>query len=242
MIYLNVSDLGLIILFALLSGSTIFVGGLLSHYFGDHVKNGLIKAEIIHFIIALGGGILLAAVGLVLVPEGMDALPLVAVVVCFTGGAFAFFYLNKYIEKIGGAKSQLVALLSDFIPESIAMGAVFTQNSSLGALLAIIIAVQNLPEAFNAFMDLKTSFSNRKSLVILFVLSFSGVLAALLGYYLLSDMPMTVGGLMLFSAGGIVYLIFQDIAPMAKLKRTRIPALGASLGFLIGMVGVKLLG
>lgn len=231
-----------IILYALVAGSTIFLGGILSYYFGDHVKNGKVKAEIIHFIIALGGGVLLAAVGLVLVPEGMKALPLSAVVVCFVVGAFAFFYLNKYIEKIGGAKSQLVALLSDFIPESIAMGAVFTQNSSLGALLAIIIGVQNLPEAFNAFMDLKTSFSDRKSLIILLLLSFSGIVAALLGYYLLSDMPMTVGGLMLFSSGGIVYLIFQDIAPMAKLKRTHIPALGASLGFLIGMIGVKILG
>jgi len=119
---------------------------------------------------------------------------------------------------------------------------VFSQNTSLGTLLAIIIGVQNLPEAFNAFMDLKTTFSARKSLIILFLLSFSGIVAALFGYYLLSDLPMTIGGLMLFSAGGIVYLIFQDIAPMAKLKRTSIPALGASLGFLLGMIGVKLLG
>ncbi|MFT7161526.1 MAG: ZIP family zinc transporter [Bacteroidia bacterium] len=53
---------------------------------------------------------------------------------------------------------------------------------------------------------------------------------------------MTVGGLMLFCSGGIVYLIFQDIAPMSKLKKSWIPALGASLGFLVGMVGVKVLG
>ncbi|MFT6828777.1 MAG: ZIP family zinc transporter [Roseivirga sp.] len=55
-------------------------------------------------------------------------------------------------------------------------------------------------------------------------------------------MPKAVGGLMLFSAGGVNYLIFQDIAPMSKLKRNWIPALGASLGFLVGMVGVKILG
>jgi ZIP family zinc transporter len=47
---------------------------------------------------------------------------------------------------------------------------------------------------------------------------------------------------MLFSAGGILYLIFQDIAPLAKIKNRWEPALGASLGFLLGMIGTKLLG
>jgi zinc transporter, ZIP family len=91
-------------------------------------------------------------------------------------------------------------------------------------------------------MDLKNSFSTRKCLLILFLLSFAGVVSAIAGYYLLADMPMTVGGLMLFSGGGVIYLIFQDIAPMSKLKKNWIPALGASLGFLVGMVGVKVLG
>jgi ZIP family zinc transporter len=133
-------------------------------------------------------------------------------------------------------------MLSDFVPEAIAMGAVFTKNPTLGILLAIIIGIQNLPESFNAYMDLKTSFSARKCLIILFLLSFSGVISALAGYYLLSDMPVTVAGLMVFSSGGSVYLIFQDIAPMSRIKKHWIPALGASLGFLVGMIGVKLLG
>ena len=55
-------------------------------------------------------------------------------------------------------------------------------------------------------------------------------------------MHMTVGALMLFSGGGVIYLIFQDIAPISRLKENWIPALGASFGFLIGMIGVKVLG
>ncbi|MCB0493043.1 MAG: hypothetical protein KDC93_11575 [Cyclobacteriaceae bacterium] len=53
---------------------------------------------------------------------------------------------------------------------------------------------------------------------------------------------MMIAALMLFSSGGIVYLIFQDIAPMSKMKKSWFPALGASLGFLVGMLGVKVLG
>ena len=46
---------------------------------------------------------------------------------------------------------------------------------------------------------------------------------------------------MVFASGGILYLIFQDIAPNVKLKRAWIPALVANLGFLIGIIGEKLI-
>jgi ZIP family zinc transporter len=42
---------------------------------------------------------------------------------------------------------------------------------------------------------------------------------------------------MTFAGGGILYLVFQDIAPQAKLQRHWIPALGAVIGFLFGVMG-----
>jgi len=236
------TELQLILVYSLLSGSTVIFGGILSYYFGAHVKAGLIKVEIVHSSIAFGGGILMAAVALVLIPEGMQAVSIFPMVFFFLLGAIIFFFIDRYMERKGGTMAQLLGMVSDFIPESIAMGAVFSRNPQLGVLLALIIGIQNLPESFNAYLDLKSSYSAKKCLVILFLLSFSGVPAALAGYYLLSDMPMAIGALMLFSAGGVVYLIFQDIAPMSKMRKNWIPALGACLGFLVGMIGVKLLG
>jgi ZIP family zinc transporter len=58
---------------------------------------------------------------------------------------------------------------------------------------------------------------------------------------LLSDLPKVTAGIMTFASGGILYLIFQDIAPNVRLKRSWIPALGANLGFLIGIIGDKLI-
>ncbi len=46
---------------------------------------------------------------------------------------------------------------------------------------------------------------------------------------------------MLFAAGGILYLTFEDIAPQARLKDHRSPALGVIAGFLVGIVGQMLL-
>jgi len=42
---------------------------------------------------------------------------------------------------------------------------------------------------------------------------------------------------MLFAAGGILYSVFQDIAPQAKLDRHWLPALGAIAGFMLGLAG-----
>jgi len=47
---------------------------------------------------------------------------------------------------------------------------------------------------------------------------------------------------MLFAAGGILYLIFQDIAPQSQMKHHWGPALGAVAGFCLGMLGRLLVG
>ncbi len=236
------TDLHRIILYSFFSGSTVFLGGMLAYHFGEHVKSGLLKVEIIHSAIAFGGGILFAAVALVLVPEGMQALTLPWIVLSFAAGAVAFFFIDRYLQKRGGTISQLLGMMLDFVPESIALGAVFAANTNLGVLLAIIIGIQNFPEAFNAFLGMKTTFTVSKCLFIFFLLSFSGVISALIGYYFLTGMHITIGALMLFSGGGLIYLIFQDIAPMSQLKKSWVPALGASLGFLVGMISLKILG
>jgi ZIP family zinc transporter len=232
-----------IILYSSFAGVTVFLGGLLAKYFERYFRDGLIKEEILHTSVAFGGGIIIAAVAFILVPKGMDILPLVPMAILFLLGAIIFFFLDRYIEKKGGTISQLLAMLMDFIPEAIALGAVFATNHNLGLLLAIFIGLQNLPESFNSYLDLRNSgYTPKKCLLILFFLSFSGVFATILGYFLLSNMPQLTASLMLLSSGGILYLIFQDIAPMSKLQKSWFPALGVNFGFLVGMIGQKLLG
>lgn len=236
-------DLFKIILYSSFAGVTVFLGGLLSKYFEKYFQDGLVKEEVLHTSIAFGGGIIIAAVAFVLVPEGMNVLPLAPMAILFLTGAIIFFFLDRYIEKKGGTISQLLAMLMDFVPEAIALGAVFATDPNLGLLLAIFIGLQNLPESFNSYLDLRNSgYTSKKCLLILLFLSFSGVFAAISGYYLLSNMPQIAASLMLLSSGGILYLIFQDIAPMSKLQKSWLPALGVNFGFLVGMIGQKILG
>ena len=236
-------DLLKIILYSFFAGVTVFLGGLLSRYFEKYLHEGFLKEEIVHTAIAFGGGIIIAAVAFVLAPKGMEILLTVPMAILFLSGAITFFFLDRYIEQKGGTASQLLAMLMDFVPEAIALGAVFATDHNLGLLLALFIGLQNFPESFNSYLELRSSkYTSRKCLLILFFLSFSGVISAISGYYLLSDMPQLTASLMLFSSGGILYLIFQDIAPMSKLEKSWFPAIGVTFGFLVGMVGQKILG
>jgi ZIP family zinc transporter len=87
----------------------------------------------------------------------------------------------------------------------------------------------------------QSGFTVRKTLVIFFFLSFSGVVGAMAGHFYLSDYPDLTAYLMIFSSGGILYLLIQDIIPKSKLKNNYFSSLGATLGFLVGIIGEKII-
>jgi len=231
-----------IIIYSLFAGITIFLGGLLARTFEKYPLKR-IRSYVLHWTIAFGGGILAAAVAFVLTPKAIETFSVLPLAVIFAAGAFTFFLLDRSITKRKGVLAQTMAMLMDFVPEAIALGATFIHNHRLGMLLAFFIGLQNLPESFNAYFDLrKSNQSPQKVLLIFFLLSFLGVFAALAGRFLLINHEKLTQGIMLFAAGGILYLIFQDIAPLSKSEKRWEPALGAMLGFLVGMIGTKLLG
>jgi ZIP family zinc transporter len=234
--------LGKLLLYSGFSGITVFIGGILANLFNHHVKESPVKYEIIHFLMSFGAGIILSAIALVLIPSGMKDLGLWGVIISFLTGTLVFLCIDRYLSKKGGQTATLLAMLMDFVPEAIALGAVFAIDSSTATLLAIFIGLQNLPESFNAYRDMvQSGFTPVKSLIIFFFLSFCGIAGALIGHFVLSDFPNLTAHLMTFASGGILYLLIQDIIPKSKLDHNYITSLGASLGFLIGIIGEKLI-
>ncbi|MBJ7538718.1 divalent cation transporter [Marinomonas sp. C1424] len=216
------------------------MGGIVALVSGG--ENTETKSEINHGIIAFGGGILIAAVAFALLPEAMAVLRPVVLGAMFCFGGLLFCLLDALLSRHGGPKAQLLAMLMDFLPEALALGAVFVHDPHLGILLAVFIGAQNLPEGFNAFREMENSgIRSRMALLILFAISLFGPLAAWAGYALLQDQAIITSSIMAFAGGGIVYLIFQDIAPQAKINQHWVPALGAVLGFAVGMIGKQVL-
>ncbi len=233
------NDVTTIILYTLCAGACIPLGGAIACI--EKVRSKWLENELRHAVIAFGGGVLLAAVALVLVPEGSKYVnhSNTNVVIFLCGGIF-FFILERVAGHRRRAKPQFTAMLLDFIPESLALGGAFAIGAESAPLLAIFIGLQNLPEGFNAYRELRATppqSSAKHILGFMLLLVPIGPITAFVGWFWLSEHTAILGGIMLFASGGILYLIFQDIAPQSHMRRHWGPPLGAVIGFCVGMLG-----
>lgn len=238
----NLSIVTQIIIYSSFAGITVPVGAYLAKLFNHHTKEGKKKSMIVHTSVAFGGGIILSAVALVLIPKGLDELDLFPLIGAFVFGVVLFAVIDHKLKKSGSKLAMLMAMLMDFIPESLALGALFAEETNTAILLSVFIGLQNLPEAFNSFRDIVTSgFKEKTALIIFSLLSIFGIVGALFGHHFLRGFPGVTAFVMVFASGGILYLLFNDIIPEGNIENSSIPAFGASLGFVVGLVGEKLI-
>lgn len=223
------------------------LGGALARIAYSHESE--FTEEVMHALIAFGGGALLSAVALILVPEGAAMLPpWLALGLLFLGGV-TFYLLDLKLERSGArggggasgggsGRALLTAMLLDFLPEAVALGAMLITELATAKLLALMMFLQNVPEGFSAFGEIWRNGMDARPLMLIFVaLAGLGPLCAMLGMSFLGDQPAVLGGIMIFAAGGILYLVFQDVAPAARTRNSSAPALGAVLGFGLGLAG-----
>jgi ZIP family zinc transporter len=236
-------DLIEIVIYTALAGVCIPLGGLLARI--EHFRPRWLELEFRHFLIAFGGGILLAAVSLVLVPEGLHHVPSTSLGIgLFLGGGVSFFLFESALGHRRRERPQVSAMLLDYVPETLALGGMFAAGLDSAPLLALLIGLQNIPEGFNAYRELVSVPNSRPRsvLVFMFALVPIGPVLGVVGWIYFANNLSVLGAIMLYAAGGILYLIFQDIAPQSRLKRHWGPPLGAVLGFGVGLIGYDFLG
>lgn len=225
-----------VLLFSGLAGIAIPVGASLAYLEEERLSVDI--ADLHGAIIAFGGGVFLGAVVFVLLPTGMSEVSVAWAAVLFAGGTGAIMVVDHAIEVYAGDLGQMLAMVVDFVPEAIAFGALFGGGGSGGPVFAVLITLQNLPEAFSSFHELQgAGESGASAMARLAPLALMGPAAATLGFFLLGDDLRLVGALTLFAAGGILYLVFQDIAPQAFEEGDWLTTAAASIGFLVALVG-----
>ncbi|WP_428407692.1 ZIP family metal transporter [Hyphococcus sp.] len=228
-----------LLILLLIAAAAAIAGGALGRW--ERIHPDWMRSEWRHGVIAFGGGALLAAVSLVLVPKGMDLQPAWASLASFAAGALSFLACDRYFTNRGTPLSQLLAMLLDFVPEAIVVGAVITKNYGEALFLTLMIAAQNIPEAFNAYREITHKGGNkgmaRHALLVISLAALSGVGWGFLGYFVFHPEHVLLGSIMTFCSGGIVYLVFRDVAPQAQLERAWYPSMGAVIGFMVGMAG-----
>jgi ZIP family zinc transporter len=129
------------------------------------------------------------------------------------------------------------------VPESAGLGAAFAAGGHTGPVLVLLVALQNLPQGFNGYLEQHgPSRGAGQALWTLTWTSLLGPLAAAAGYLWLGPHPAVVAALFLAAAGGILYLLVQDVAPLAHKDGHWVPALGAVAGFVLGLACNELVG
>ena len=231
----QMNPLAEMLLWTMVAGVCIPIGAALAHV--EHVQPPWLDRALRHSAIAFGGGVLVGAVALVLVPEGSERIsyPLAAVALVGAGG-MAFMMLERLQARLKSTTPLFVAMAADFLPESLALGGMFVSNAEGAVLLALLMGLQNLPEGFNAWRELSSGlFKQRTALLLIGLVVFLGPVFGLVGWYWLTEYDAVLGAVMLFASGGILYLTFQDIAPQSRMKNRWEPPLGAVLGFALAL-------
>ncbi|TNF58686.1 MAG: divalent cation transporter [Burkholderiales bacterium] len=231
------SEVALIVVLTAAAGLCMPAGGWLAGR--ERIRPRWLETEFRHFIIAFGGGLLLGAVFQVLLPQGASMVgQAYGSVVLFVLGGLLFFAIERSLGLRRREVPQLTGMLVDFVPESVALGGLVATDPDLALVLALVIGLQNIPEGFNAYRELVGLPSMTRARILRFMLLLApiGPVAGLAAHFGLADHPRVLGAVMLMAAGGIVYLMFQEIAPQSRLRRHWAPPLGAVLG-----VGVILL-
>ncbi len=234
-------DILTIIILTSVPGACIPIGGFIASI--ERIRPNWLEREFRHFVISFGGGILIGAVSVVLIPEGLNSMDnsMYAIPV-FLAGGISFFFIERTLGLRRRESPQFMGMILDYLPEAFALGGLLALNSPVAPVLALLIGLQNLPEGFNAYRELVSlNHNSSKTLLIMCSLVVIGPIAGLGGLFFLSEYPFILGAIMLFSSGGILYIIFQDIAPQARLKKHWVPSLGAVLGFCLALFSQMLM-
>ncbi|MBE0436332.1 MAG: divalent cation transporter [Methylomicrobium sp.] len=229
-------NLDFVLLLAFAAGLSIPVGALVSSnlVIGSFCRRKALDSFVSYF----GGGALLAAVTLVLIPHGVATSSIFSASVSFGLGGLLFWQFSAWAMRTRNTVTFFTGMVMDFFPEAILLGVAVSNDLVTAYLLTGLIALQNMPEGFAAHHEMQESGVSRRRLWTLFwIAPLIGPIAAGFGFTFLSANDSIVGDIMLFCSGGILFLIFQDIAPGAHMKNKSFPAIGAVSGFLLGMAG-----
>lgn len=98
---MTMSEILTIVILTGTAGSCIPIGGVIASF--EHVRSDWLEKEFRHFLIAFGGGILLGAVAVVLVPEGISSMngSMFAIPIILAGGLL-FFIIERVLGEITG--------------------------------------------------------------------------------------------------------------------------------------------
>lgn len=233
----------LIIIILIFAGQTL--GSLL----------GIIKkpsTPFLHSSLAFAASMMISISFIQLIPEALKVTTSGWVVITLFLGIGAMRMIDKLLPHINPELSKkekpsvkrsvamlVIGIALHNIPEGFAIGISFALTWKLGIVIALGIAIQDLPENIATIVPLYGITKKKlKSFIILLATVLFELSGFLIGYYLLKGISLNLLGASLsFAAGCMVYISVEELIPAAEMKRY--PRLGITsiiLGFVFVLI------
>ncbi|GAT07957.1 ZIP family metal transporter [Mycolicibacterium novocastrense] len=228
---------GLVLALAALPAAGNFLGGVVAEMFS-------VSKRALSLALHLAAGIVLAVVGIELMPEALKGSPAWVPIVAFVVGGAAFIALEHGIgyvqarlgatEKSAGPWAIFTGVSLDLFSDGVMIGTGTVLNPTLGLLLALGQVPADVPEGFAAVATLRRADISRvKRILMSLAFAIPILVGASLGYFALRDAPEMVTLAILALTGGVlISVVVEEMLTEAhEADTSRWEALFLTAGF-----------
>ncbi|NYH54461.1 ZIP family zinc transporter [Nocardiopsis arvandica] len=240
-------DLLLVMLLALVPAAANILGGLVAEVVS-------LSERVFSAALHLAVGIVIAVIGLELMPRALAAEPAWAPLVAFTVGGGLFLgvdALSGFVQARvpgrggGGSLGVYFGVALDLFSDGVMIGTGSVINPALGLLLAVGQAPADLPEGFAAQAAFRRAGVARRWRV----LAGAGftvpiLFGAVLGYLVLREAPEVVTlSVLSFTGGALLSVVIEEMIPKAhEARQSRLDSFYLTVGFVVFAVVALWLG
>ncbi len=209
----------------------IFVGQTLGSLIGLIKKPGKVA---LYGSLSFAASMMIAISFVQLIPEGLKYAPLFLIAISFFVGIAIMWTVDRLLPHINpelikkekpSVKRSVTMLVIGIalhnIPEGLAIGAGFAITAELGIVIALAIAIQDLPENIATIVPLYSITKKKaKSFIILISTVLFEVAGFILGYLALKGTSLSwLGASLALAAGFMVYISVEELIPSAQVKK-----------------------
>jgi len=198
-------------------------------------------------LLAFTAGIMVAASTFSLIPQALDASPLLIVCLGVLTGTTVLTLLESVIPHIDLEHSRmnismdtqslliLSAITLHNIPEGLSVGVSYaSEETGLGGLIAFAIGLQNAPEGFLvALFLINQQVSRWKAFLLATLTGCVEIVSALIGNYLTTFVAGLVPYGLSFAAGAMLFIVYKELIPESHGDGH---ARSATFSFIIGLL------
>lgn len=200
------------------------------------------------FLLGTAGGIMLAVVLLDLLPSALQQGQITMVILGAFLGLLIMLLLDLILSQLipmSQAESSrakhlkkmgyLIAIgiaLHD-LPEGMAIAVGYSATAKLGYLIALAIGLHNIPEGMAIAAPLKMGGVRSKKVLLLNIfISIFTPIGSLLGYILVATSQHFISLLLALAAGAMTYIVSNELIPESFKHHPNYSRLGIALGFI----------